>query len=385
MSLPRLFFAIALLGAVALPSFAQTEPATAPGVAEIRKASTPSEVIAAYGVVVGTEGPSVPVEQAYLHKMVDMGLPEMAEAQASDLTRRAPTDGLPWAVAAFMSARNDRNDAALIQIGVAVQNAPEDPFVARTAGQITAWYDTRPVEQLSALSDAAKQSLEGFRWRVRQLPMYIDAYRDAREEIDHAREAMATTQPTTQPEREANAVPYDQGMPYTLPYVYGDNPMYTSPYVYSNYGAGYAPWWPSAYSYGFPYFGFGGSFIIVNHNHFFDHKHGFAPPFKHGNFFPHQGSFGFNSSPGFRGGTNFGINHNFIGASGFRNSPFNGRPFGPSPRFMGPGIGGGFGGSPAFGNRGFGPGIGGGMNGGFRGGGMGGGGMRGGGGGARGR
>src|SRR5689334_20568620 len=110
----------------------------------IEQAPDPSAAIDAYakGVAIDTNG--LAVESAFLRKMVSFDLPEMAEAQARDLTRRDPLNGLAWGVQAHVSGRRGDMAAALGEVQVAARRSPDDPFVQRTAARLLAWYDTQP-------------------------------------------------------------------------------------------------------------------------------------------------------------------------------------------------------------------------------------------------
>src|SRR3954466_8438460 len=78
--------------------------ANSPGAQKMWAASTPSQAVEAYAA----SAPSVSgdeltvVEQAYVRRMVEFGLPEMAEAQAAEVTRHNANDGVAWGVLAFM-------------------------------------------------------------------------------------------------------------------------------------------------------------------------------------------------------------------------------------------------------------------------------------------
>jgi predicted Zn-dependent protease len=100
--------------------------------------------VQAYATAIGAEPGSVAAESAYLKRMIELGVPAMAEAQAQDLMLRDPNNGQAWAVAAFVNARRGDTPAALGQIATASKRAPDDLFVQRTAGEVLAWYDTHP-------------------------------------------------------------------------------------------------------------------------------------------------------------------------------------------------------------------------------------------------
>lgn len=310
------------------PNSATIQPRTPPAQAasasgdaaliqRIGDAMTPSDAVAAYGAAAASKADPRVAEQAYVRRMVEFGLPEMAEVQADDLTRRTPDDGLAWAVSAFMSARRGSNDAALNQIAAAAEHAPTDAFVLRTAGQLLAWYDTRA--DRGALSDTARYSAVAVRARLRDVPGYDRAYRAALDEYARMMQdqalasdaaappatqngALPATVPSTQTGQTYAPVPMPSALPpesYSTPspYYYGGSEYYdtgvtpyyyTNPYAYDGCAYPYEPWWPWAY-YGWWW----GPTIIIDHCDFeHHHHHGFdSHDFIHDDFRHHHDDF----------------------------------------------------------------------------------------------
>lgn len=219
----------------------------------IAQAKDPSSAIQAYAAASAAEPGSLNVEEVYLQRMVDFGLPEMADTQAADLTKRAPQEGLPWAIAAYMDAKRDQPAKAVQEIQTAVNAAPDDPFVLRTAGQMMAWYDFRADKLL--LTVDTQRAFMDLRGTVNGKVAFADAYSAASTQFQQMT-AAAAAQPVPQ------AAPQVQWAAPTLPavsppveiptYQYPDytvnpyyNPdLYVSPYPdWDN-----SPWWPT---YGF--------------------------------------------------------------------------------------------------------------------------------------
>jgi hypothetical protein len=281
---------LASLGLLWAGQPSQAAPASAPSqdslLQSIQSAADPSTAVAAYANAVSSLGDSVLVEQSYVRRMVDLGLPELAEAQAQDLTRRSPGDGLPWSVAAFMSARRGENAAALAQIGVAVNSSPDDPFVQRTAGQLLAWYDTQA--DPARIAAMARLSAESVRLKLKDRAAFTEAYAQSHEVLTGQAAA-----PATQPGGEIQPQPYaatstpatqDYITPPTI-YDSGENPYiapygsaystYTDPYPYWGYGYSYyQPWWPSTYFYSVRPFPIRGS---GSHDDHHDHDRDHSP------------------------------------------------------------------------------------------------------------
>src|SRR3954469_4033017 len=107
----------------------------------IQQAPDPSAVVAAYSSGLAGKGNDPKLDEAYVSRMVDLGLPELAYHQALSLITLEPENGLAWAVVAHVDARRTQMDDAVNAINRAGELAPDIPFVQRTAGEILAWYD----------------------------------------------------------------------------------------------------------------------------------------------------------------------------------------------------------------------------------------------------
>src|SRR5437016_1920880 len=68
----------------------------------LRSAPDPSSAVNAFADAKAVEPGNITFEKAYVAKMVEFQLPEMAEAQARDVSNRDPADSLSWAVLAYM-------------------------------------------------------------------------------------------------------------------------------------------------------------------------------------------------------------------------------------------------------------------------------------------
>jgi hypothetical protein len=249
---------------------------------KIRMSATPSDAVAQYSSGIAQGFDPIPLERAYVRKMVAIGLPEMAEAQAQDLTRRAPEEGVPWAVLAFMNARRGQNDTALKQIAIATRYAPDDAFVQRTAGEILAWYDSQP--DRTGVSSEAQAAAFQVRERLHQQPAYANTYRAAWDDQHPKDQAFgpatnSSTTPSASPLAEAEPSTqgyYDSGLP-PVPPAYDTAPYYTEPYTYGYYGSAYEPWWPTTYS-GI-WLGYGGFQHLHHYYPYHDyHYHGYHAP-----------------------------------------------------------------------------------------------------------
>src|SRR6266404_2692332 len=109
----------------------------------VQQAPDPSAAIAAYakGLTIDRNNPRL--YDAYVSRMVDLGLPEMAYHQAQTLTTLQSNNGLAWGVVAYVDARRGQMPEAISAINLAGQFAPDNKFVEHTAGEIVAWYDLK--------------------------------------------------------------------------------------------------------------------------------------------------------------------------------------------------------------------------------------------------
>src|SRR5215467_2155921 len=103
-------FAISILLSSGLV-FAQGPPATAPAtqpsppaIEAINQATDPSSAVEAYARGIAAKPGDVELQQAYVHHMVDLGAPELADAQAHNLVQHKAADALTMGVAAYMDA-----------------------------------------------------------------------------------------------------------------------------------------------------------------------------------------------------------------------------------------------------------------------------------------
>lgn len=144
----------------------------------IYDARDPSSTVEAYSrarAMTTTRG--VAVAQAYVRRMTDFGLPEMAEAQAKYVLDVELTDPLAKAVVAAMRAKRGETEAAITSIATAVMFGADEPFVRRTAGQILAWHDTRT----GSMAEDIESSIATMRRSVEASPEFKEAYTKARD------------------------------------------------------------------------------------------------------------------------------------------------------------------------------------------------------------
>lgn len=206
-------------------SFSGAEEARlTPLVQSIQQAETASEAVDAYAAAL-SEAPDggVLFEETYMRRMIELGAPHLAEAQAEDLLSRNPENGLAWAVLAYSSGAANDTSAALAEIATAMNFAPNDEFVQRTAGQLIAWYDVlgKPDE----LPDKElRDALEHIRADFKGRQAFAAAYNAAREVYEGGGGEPVAGAEVEAAERDEYAAEDAEEEDARAPYTYRDRP-----------------------------------------------------------------------------------------------------------------------------------------------------------------
>jgi hypothetical protein len=243
---------------------ATTKPVD-PALDKILRAPDPSSAIDAYAQAVASGADKIAIEDAFVRRMVDLGVPELAGSQAADLNQHAPENGLAWGVSSYVSARKNDTTTALTDIVRAADKAPNEAFVQRIAGQLVAWFELRADRKV--IVNDLQEAVANLKTRVGMQPAFVEAYDDARNIYagvksppgtqPSARADAATTGPSTDayvtapaygPPAPSYVYPYEPYVAYPQSYAYDDDYYYSGP----RYERGYW-WYPSYYSGG--YFG----------------------------------------------------------------------------------------------------------------------------------
>lgn len=262
----------------------------------IQQASDPSAVVAAYANAEAIARNDPSVIDAYVTRMVDLGLPELAYHQAQTLTTLQSNNGLAWGVVAYVDARRGDMPEAISAINLAGQAAPQNQFVQRTAGEIIAWYDIKADK--SKLPEKAEEGLTKIRGLFEKNPAFTTAYDTAKSAYEAQTRAEETPPQTSPSEAQAPseyAPPTQPVAPsgYTAPAA--PPPVYYPDYAY-DWGPTWvqpAPWWwwqPVGFFGGFDFFPFSTCLVFdddffFHHHHHFHHDHDF---FFHDRFFDHD-------------------------------------------------------------------------------------------------
>ena len=345
-----------LLSGVLSRAALAAEPTVDPAIQAVQQAQDPSAAVAAYanGFAIDRNNPRL--YDAFVMRMVELGLPEMAYHQAETLTTLQANNGLAWGVVAYVDARRGDMPEAISAINLAGQFARDNKFVQHTAGELLAWYDFKADK--SKVSDSARDGLARLRDLLQKNANFTEAYTTAQKAYQSQTtssapnvapaQAAPTSQvapnlvtpegapiPPAQPQAEQVA-PMAFGAPLVPPadyypegsYYPAYNPDYSG--IYLDWGPSYcydwgpgwvAPvpwcWWqPCGFWGGASFFPFGAAFAFGD---FDDFHH-----FHHDGFFGQGGRFG--------GDRGFGRDH---GAGFWHNGPqghngFFGTPSRPS-------------------------------------------------------
>ena len=271
------------------PSAARaTDPAAAPTTMPTNAASTilaapdASGAVTAFANALAGNKEDPAVYRAYVRKMVDLNLPQLAGDQAQTLTKLDPRSGLGWAVQAYLAAGKNDYRMALATIRQAAEFLPEDSFVARTAAQIMGWYDTH--YKYADLPKEYRTLLSQLTQKFNDRPEFAIAYRTTLEDL-----APRIPLPAKSERGGSSGMALTGAQPH--PSLYGSTyahpsqqaslpPVIRPPYVYNNYTVNslqmlppqnvpppvYSGMAPSAYTLGVPsryYPGVGGTVIIT--------------------------------------------------------------------------------------------------------------------------
>jgi hypothetical protein len=286
-------FSAFLLGAATIawfagPAWAQAIPApsqsstpalagnVAPDVQAIQQAADPSAAIAALANVAATDRASGLAQAAFVSKMVDFGMPELAFHQAEAVVKADPGNGTAWAVLAYVSARQSKMPDALSDIVQAGQRTPGDAFVQRTAGELLAWYELN-FTKVTIPSDS-KVSLDALRKRFADQKPFVEAYQQAKDALTNQAAAPAPQQPAPPPAEQPTGYAPDSGQyeypPVTVVYPADNYYVSSNPWLTCE-PAYYTDWWWQPYGFFWgPSFFPGSAFFDrddFHHHRDFDH------------------------------------------------------------------------------------------------------------------
>jgi len=188
------------------PSPSPAEQRLAASIEAIRGAADPSVAVAAFASGVAADPSNARLNEAYVNRMVDLGLAAAAYQQARFAVGLDPSYGLGWAVMAYVDFHHGEPEAAILDIAQAIRNSPGNRFSQTVAGMLLAWYDKNH-DQID-LPEPLLQSLGQVRLAMDGQAGYIDAYDKAKAayEVAPPQQAAAPQAPPAARPAEAEAV-----------------------------------------------------------------------------------------------------------------------------------------------------------------------------------
>ena len=170
-------------------------PSLVPHLEALEDANSFAAADKAYAAGAAIDANSPALNEVYLIKMLELGAPERALRQALIVEKVDPTHGLVLGVIAYVQAQRGEMADALAGIIMASMSLPEDPFVVRTAAQLTAWYDLKP--DRPEIPGYVKEALADARKELSKQKQFTDAYDEAKaayKELEAAAEARAAAE-----------------------------------------------------------------------------------------------------------------------------------------------------------------------------------------------
>lgn len=157
----------------------------------------------------------------FMVRMVELGAPDKAYDQAKFLSAQDKNDALAMAVLAYGEAGKGNMSEALTQIALALFADAKDPFILRTAGQLTAWLDQNPKGR--DIPKYLRDSMADARKAAAGQKDFEDAYAEAQaayKELAAAKSQPATAAPELLPAdapdpnaQPVQGTPDDQNLP----------------------------------------------------------------------------------------------------------------------------------------------------------------------------
>ena len=254
----KLWLCLVTLGVAFTAGLASPTRAAEDAIQAIQQAPDPSAVIIAYANAFSAERDNPLLYDAYVSRMVQLGLPEMAYHQAQTLTTLQSENGLAWGVVAYVDARRGQMPEAIPAINLAGQYAPDNKFIQHTAGELMAWYDSKADQ--STLPEQLKDGLNKLRQMLQLRPDFVQAYTAAQKAYQGENNSTASnlseatpTPPPPQVSVPQAGVAVPPAVAYTEPpqvaplgYAQPAPPVYYPDYAYPpDYSGVYLDWAPN--------------------------------------------------------------------------------------------------------------------------------------------
>jgi tetratricopeptide (TPR) repeat protein len=183
------------------PAATSTAPVPNDLAAAIERAGDPSAAVEAYAKARAAAPGDPQLAVAYVHRMVALRAPQLAQKQAKEVVQQNPEDGIAWAVLAFCDGAMNNTNAAMNELTSATRLAPEDEFVQYTAGQLLGWYDA--LGKASDLPPGLPEKLQFIKEDFGERPAFAETYKGAlsfyKQQQPGAQQQQTTEQQTAGP------------------------------------------------------------------------------------------------------------------------------------------------------------------------------------------
>ena len=145
-----------------------------PLIEAIRTADQPAQAIAAYARANALDRNNIELLNAYLRRMLQLGLPQVAWYPANVLVHLSPDNGMAWAVVGYMHGRDGRLSGAFSATVRAIDRLEDNRSVLFNAGQLAAWYDHQQVPP--EVSHVARRILDDRRKQLAENAFFQRGY-----------------------------------------------------------------------------------------------------------------------------------------------------------------------------------------------------------------
>jgi hypothetical protein len=241
---------------------------------DIEQARTLPQAVSPYARALTFDRGNARLYQAYIRRLVELDLPDLAVAPAHVLASLEPDNALALAVLAIDAAQHADMRTAVTDVVIAGTRNPDEPFVQHAAAEVLAWYDTAADRSMVPMSIVT--SLEALRPQIQSKLFFVDTYRQAVQAYqDQAAAAKPQASPASQPATPDTHTPVASPVPAApapLPQVVDNYYYFNSPAYYpSDVGypgyPGYADYAGYSYGYSYPWPGFGIGYGFGGYHH----------------------------------------------------------------------------------------------------------------------
>ncbi len=142
----------------------------------IRDADYPSQAISAYARGCAVDRTQPEIHEAYMRRMLQFGLPRIAQYGARALVAMQDDNGMAWGVLGYMAGRKGDLADALSSMIRAAEGAPDNVGILHNSGQLFAWYENDP--EVPVLSDRTKRAMSRLREQLAEREPFAKAYRE---------------------------------------------------------------------------------------------------------------------------------------------------------------------------------------------------------------